>query len=380
MTRPFLRFVLVLTALLGLGYAYLAARLTAEPVARLALLLPFVFIWIVPVRYWGRRREAHGRLDDLLHVAGYLAMGWLNFAVILSLLRDVLLLVAGALPGLSDLHRVLAEQGAAAVLGLSVLAVIVGAVTALRPPRVREVEVPVEGLSPALHGLRIVQISDLHVGTIIRRRFVERVVEIANGLQADVVALTGDLIDGPVSRLAGHVAPLGQLQARQGRFLVLGNHEYYAGAAPWVEHFRGLGLRVLLNEHHTVGEGRERLLIGGVTDPAAAAAGRGAAAPRPDLAAAPQTTAALRVLLAHHPKLAPAAEAAGFDLQLSGHTHGGQFFPWNLVVRHVHAPHAIGLSRRGRMWVYVSPGTGSWGPPLRLGTSPEITLLRVVAA
>ena len=174
-------------------------------------------------------------------------------------------------------------------------------------------------------------------------------------------------------RLALHVAPLEALTSGDRAFFVLGNHDYYSGAAAWTAHFEAMGFRVLCNAYVTIARGSARLLIGGVIDFAARMADPDAR-PRPDLATDGDARPAFRLLLAHNPKIAPLAEQAGFDLQLSGHTHAGQFFPWTFVIHLVHGPHAAGLSRRGRLWVYVSAGTGTWGPPVRLGTRPELTL------
>jgi predicted MPP superfamily phosphohydrolase len=265
------------------------------------------------------------------------------------------------------------------VFVLAVVALAAGALAALRGPHVRRVDVAVEGLHPDLDGLRIVQITDLHVGPTIGVRYVRRVVALANRQAPDLVALTGDLVDGSVARLAADVAPLGGLVARHGRFVALGNHDYYSGARAWTAHLASLGLDVLRNEARTLAIGRAVLVVGGVVDPAARIEDP-QLVPRPDLASAPQAGPAFRLLLAHNPSLAPLAEPAGFDLQLSGHTHAGQFFPWTLAVRAVHAPHVWGLTRRGRMQVYTSAGTGTWGPPVRLGTRPELTLLRLVRA
>jgi predicted MPP superfamily phosphohydrolase len=258
----------------------------------------------------------------------------------------------------------------------SFVALGAGALAALRGPHIRRIDIPVQGLDARLDGARIVQITDLHVGPTIRAAYVRRVVRMSNELAPDLVALTGDFVDGSVARLASHIAPLAELQPAGRVFFVPGNHEYYSGAAQWLAHFRALGFRVLLNEHDTISIRGARVIVGGVVDPAAQAYTR--EEPRPDLAAAHDQGAAFRLLLAHNPKLAPAAEAAGFDLQLSGHTHAGQFFPWTLAVHLVHAPHVAGLARSGRMWVYVSAGTGSWGPPVRFGTKPELTLVRLV--
>jgi predicted MPP superfamily phosphohydrolase len=181
------------------------------------------------------------------------------------------------------------------------------------------------------------------------------------------------MVDGPVERLAPHVAPLAAL-AQDGRaFFVLGNHDCYSGAAAWIAHFRKMGMRVLLNDHVTLQRGAATLIVGGVVDPAYRDR-------PPEISLEDAPNADFRLLLAHNPKLAPLGARAGFDLQLSGHTHAGQFFPWTLAVRLVHAPHVAGLSREGTMWVYVSAGTGTWGPPVRFGTSPEVTLIELVRA
>ena len=367
-------FVLVLTGILGVVYAYLAWRLAAGPGTQLALAVPFVLIWAVPVLYWGSDKEGHGPADDLLHFASYVSMGWLNFAFLLSVGRDLLMILP-----FPRVQPFLVESGGMAVLAGSFAALALGAVAALRGPRVRQVDVPIAGLDPALDGLRIVQITDLHVGPTIRGAYVRRVVRMANSLGADLFALTGDFVDGPVARLARHVAPLAALVPPGRALFVPGNHEYYSGIGPWLEHFRSLGFRTLLNEHVALSLKGTKVLVGGVVDPAARMLGPDHV-PRPDLAAGPKEPAAFRLLLAHNPKLAALGEAAGFDLQLSGHTHAGQFFPWTLAVKLIHAPHVAGLSRSGRMWVYVSAGTGSWGPPVRFGSEPELTLIRLVSA
>jgi predicted MPP superfamily phosphohydrolase len=361
------------------GYAYIALRLTSTAPVRIALALPFVMVWILPAVYWFGNRDRRGRRHEWVQALSFLCMGWLSFLFVLTVARDLLLLATAALPPLAHLHGLLADAGAAWVPVGAVAAVVVGALAALRGPYVRHVDIPVDGLAPDLDGLRIVQISDLHVGPTMRLAYVRRVVDMTHALAPDLIALTGDIVDGAVARLAPQVAPLEALAAGDRAFFVLGNHDYYSGAAPWTEHFEAMGFRVLRNTHVSVDRGAARLVVGGVIDFAARMFDP-QARPRPDLATDGDARPAFRLLLAHNPKIAPLAEQAGFDLQLSGHTHGGQFFPWTHVIRWVHRPHAVGLSRRGRLWVYVSAGTGTWGPPVRLGTRPELTLLRLVAA
>jgi len=250
-------------------------------------------------------------------------------------------------------------------------------INARRTAAVVRVDVPIAGLPAALEGFTIAQISDIHVGPTIKGAYLQDIVDAVNRLQPDLVAVTGDLVDGSVAELRPHVAPLAQLTSRFGSFFVTGNHEYYSGALAWLRELRRLGVRALVDEHVVIERGGARLVLAGVadynarhfepshrSDPVAALAG------------AP-VDAAVRVLLAHQPRSAAAAEAAGFDLQLSGHTHGGQFLPWNLFVR-LQQPYTAGLHRLGRLWVYVSRGTGYWGPPKRLGAPSEITLLRLI--
>jgi hypothetical protein len=376
-TRLFHPFVLVVTAILLVGYAYVAARLTSTASMRMALAAPFVMVWIVPVVYWFGDRDREGGAHEWLKALGYLAMGWLSFVFVLTVARDVALLATAALPASAPVYRMLDEAGAAWIAVAALVALGAGALTALWGPYVRRVDIPVEGLAADLHGLRIVQISDLHIGPTIRRGYVRRVVAMTKNLAPDLIALTGDIVDGSVARLAPHVAPLEALTSGNRAFVVLGNHDYYSGAVPWTAHFEAMGFCVLRNAHVAIERGSTRLLIGGVIDFAARMFDP-AARPRPDLAMDGDARSAFRVLLAHNPKIAPLAEQAGFDLQLSGHTHGGQFFPWTYVIRLIHGPRAVGLSRRGRLWVYVSTGTGTWGPPLRLATKPELTVLRLV--
>ena len=271
------------------------------------------------------------------------------------------------------------HASALAVPGLALLLTAVGFVNARRRARVRPVDVPIANLPAALHGFTIAQITDLHVGATIKRAYVDAVVDAVNALEADLIAVTGDLVDGSVHELASHTAPLARLSARHGAYFVTGNHEYYSGAAAWTTELRRLGLTVLENEHVVVRHETADVIVAGVTDfgahhynpaqrsdPAAAMAG----APK---------DAGVSVFLAHQPRSAFAAEKAGFDLQLSGHTHGGQFFPWNFFVR-LQQPFTAGLRRLGALWVYTSRGTGYWGPPKRLGAPSEITRLRLVAA
>ncbi len=319
------------------------------------------------------RRLSTGWADRLSWI-GMLAMGFFSSLLILTVARDIFLLVA-TLTGWQPAR--LAANSAAAVWGLALAVSAIGFFNARGLARVVKVDVPIANLPEAFQGFTIAQISDIHVGPTIKRPYLDRIVDRVNGLKPDAIAVTGDLVDGSVRELSAHTAPFARLEARHGAYVVTGNHEYYSGAEPWIAELRRLGLTVLMNEHVVVTRGQASLVLGGVTD---FTAGGFIESHRSDPVRALQgapADASARVLFAHQPRSAPAAAAAGFDLQLSGHTHGGQFWPWNLFVP-MQQPYVHGLNRHERMWIYVSRGTGYWGPPKRFGAPSEITLVRLV--
>jgi predicted MPP superfamily phosphohydrolase len=257
------------------------------------------------------------------------------------------------------------------VLGTAVGLSLIGLVQA-RWPRIKRVSIPIENLPPELDGYRIVQWSDVHVGPTIQRRFVQCLVDKTNALAPDAVAITGDLVDGALADYRDDVQPLRELRARDGVFYVTGNHEYYWRASEWVRELQSLGLDFLKNEHRLVRRGEAGIVFAGVTDPV----GRDTHKQDPVRALAGAPRDAVRVLLSHRPQTAKAASRLEVDLQLSGHTHGGQFFPFNLVIKYFQ-PIVAGLHRVGRTWLYVNRGTGYWGPPSRLGVHGEITVLEL---
>lgn len=350
-----------------------AAAAFAALLAASALLMPFGL--------WARRIRSQP-LSDRLAWVGLLFMGLFSSLFVLTLLRDLMLLLAGAVL----LVRPAAfSSGAFAALTASVVPLagiavtLLGLVNARRTAAIVSVDVPIDDLPEALVGFTIAQISDVHIGPTIKREYLDAIVGAVNRIGADMVAVTGDLVDGSVQRLAAHVAPLAGLVSRHGTFFVTGNHEYYSGAPAWIVELRRLGLHVLLNEHVVLRHDAACLVVAGVTDYGAHHFGeQHRSDPHAALAGAP-ADAPVRVLLAHQPRSAMAAAEAGFDLQLSGHTHGGQFLPWNFLVR-LQQPFIAGLHRWHALWVYTSRGTGYWGPPKRFGAPSEITRLRLVAA
>jgi uncharacterized protein len=346
-----------------------------------------LLLWLVasavaiPLALLSRRTEQQP-LSDRLAWAGLLAMGSFSSLLVLTFLREVGLLVAlAASPSLLKASWLpgIRAYSAVAVPILAGLLTVVGLINARRRAKVRSVDVPIADLPAALHGFTIAQISDIHIGPTIKRGYVDAIVDAVNDLKADMIAVTGDLVDGSVRQLSRHTEPMSRLSARHGTYFVTGNHEYYSGVHGWVVELRRLGLRVLMNEHVVLRHDGADLVIAGVTDYSAHHFDRSHRSdPSAALARAP-SDAAVKVLLAHQPRSAFEAAPAGFHLQLSGHTHGGQFLPWNLFVR-LQQPFTAGLHRLGNLWVYTSRGTGYWGPPKRLFAPSEITRLRLVPA
>lgn len=314
-------------------------------------------------------------LADRLAWSGMLAMGFFSSLLVLSFVRQIVLLVVM----LADMVRpTLVADSALAVPFLALAVTVVGYFNARRVAAVRKVEVPIAGLPFNLEGFTIAQISDIHVGPTIKRDYLDAIVDKVNALGADMVAVTGDLVDGSVEQLREHTAPLSRLAARHGAFFVTGNHEYYSNAPDWVAEVRRLGLTVLMNQHVLLRHEGATLLVAGVTDYTAHQFDEEQRSdPHGALKGAPNVP--VKLLLAHQPRSAIAAADAGYDLQLSGHTHGGQFFPWNLFVP-LQQPFTAGLNRLHQLWVYTSRGTGYWGPPKRLLAPSEITHLTLVAA
>jgi predicted MPP superfamily phosphohydrolase len=266
--------------------------------------------------------------------------------------------------------------------GLAVAVVLLGSLVSFfaargaAAPAIVRVDVPIPGLDPRLDGFRIAQLTDVHIGPTVDRDFVADVVRRINAESVDMVAITGDLVDGGVAELRPSIEPLYSLKSQHGSFFVTGNHEYYAGAAAWCTELSSRGIRVLRNERVLLSHAGAPIEIGGVDDAFAHGDGH-----HPDLNQALAGTIAGRALvfLAHQPSLGVQAAQRGASLVLSGHTHGGQLWPFVHLVKLVQ-PLVAGLARVGGGWVYVSRGTAWWGPKMRLGAPNELTILRLQAA
>lgn len=370
LARALLAVAVALGLLTGLHW-YIGARMIAD--AQLAA--PWAALgWAALWAAYGSLFLAFlgGRMfpKPLAKLAQWVGFSWLGaFALLVPGLFLTDLLLGGA-SLVTTVDPAWLPLRALALAGLVVPALACGGVVARRP-RVKLVEVLVPGLHPDFDGFRIVQLSDVHIGETLGRDFAAQVTAQVNALEPDLVAVTGDLIDGSVTRLRDEVAPLGRLAGRYGVFYVTGNHEYYSGAAPWEAEVGRLGFTVLHNEHRLIQAGEAKLVVVGVTDVEGA---RFSEADAPDLTRALQGAppGVPRLLLAHQPRFAKQAQGHGISLMLSGHTHGGQIYPFNFFVR-LQQPVVGGLHTLFGVLTYTSLGTGYWGPPVRIGPRGEIT-------
>jgi predicted MPP superfamily phosphohydrolase len=394
-------FFLIFFTISGLLATYITWRLCSKAAFRrrwkIAMALGIVVTMFIPVLTIMLRRSGFDNLGVyLLTWIGYLGVGFLSFVFSYVVIRD---LVWVLLAGFKTIRERLSKPALTAagsrpidnpsrrgflvssmnygIVAAAALSTGYGIAEAKQTPRVKRVPIKIDHLPPELEGFRIVQITDLHVNPTFQRASVKEIVTVVNTLDADIVVLTGDLVDGSVDQHAFDVAPLKRISSGSGNFFVTGNHEYYSGVTEWIAEVKRLGFTVLLNEHVVVTRGPAKLLLAGVTD---YRGGNFLPAHRSDpqkaLNGAPP--ADVKILLAHQPKNIFEAARAGYDLQISGHTHGGQFFPWNLLIGFAQ-PYVSGLHTHQNTQIYVSRGAGYWGPPVRMGSPSEITLIKLMA-
>ncbi len=292
-------------------------------------------------------------------------MGVLFFLILLVPLTDFLLFITRV-----EVDATVARQRALVVAGITSVACIAATLEGLRPPRLVRHEIELSRWPKSLDGFRIVQITDIHIGPLLDRRFAEALTERCNALAPDLLAVTGDLVDGGIQQLYHEVTPFERLRARHGVFFVTGNHDHYSGARNWTDRSRELGMRVLRNERVWIGDAGARFELAGVDDHRSGAVdGSGEDL---DLALADRDHTVPLVLLAHDPSTFKRASQRGIDFQISGHTHGGQIWPFRYFVR-LAVPFVAGHYEQRGARLYVSRGTGFWGPPMRLFSPAEIT-------
>ncbi|MEF2231692.1 MAG: metallophosphoesterase [Pseudodesulfovibrio sp.] len=387
-------FRLVVLAVATLLTLYIGWRLIEPaPLSRARKLTAWVLVALAlfthPLLRHARLSGIEGDAVSLLNWLGYSAFGLASLLVALMAARDLPILARriGSLLGkLGGRHRkrtiftgpdmtrrrFLLNATNATLLAATVPLSGYAFYEANRTPSVLRNDLVIPNLPYGLDGFTIAQISDTHIGITLGRDWAQKVVDEVNRLSPDMIVHTGDMVDGSVAALQGAVQPFADLRAPHGVWFCTGNHEYYSGVIPWLAKVRQLGMTPLVNEHRLVDTGRGRILMAGVTDyDAARILPAHASSPEAAMANAPEHD--VSILLAHRPRSVFEASRTGVDVQLSGHTHGGQYFPYTLAI-HLFQPYVRGLYRHEGTQLYVNQGTGYWGPPMRLGTVPEITL------
>lgn len=339
---------------------------------------------------WFLRRDgAEGLLYNAIDWVGFVFLGFVSILIIFMLFRDFPILIKRSMTGLEKLfvkrskrpyfiepnrerRRFLLNATNAGIIALTLPLTGYAVFEARRKPTIVHNELSILDLPEGLDGFTIAQISDTHIGPTIRGDWMQMVVDEVNTLNADMIVHTGDWVDGSVTALNGSVKPIADLNAPHGVWMCTGNHEYYSGVESWLKEAAKLGMTPLVNENTLIDTGKGKILLAGVSDI------RGerihpAHVSSPEQAKANAPAHDVSILLAHQPRSIYEASKAKFDIQLSGHTHGGQYFPYTLYI-HLFQPYVRGLHVHGNTLLYVNTGTGYWGPPMRLGAQPEITL------
>lgn len=354
------------------AHAYFAQRLLVDPqlpdpwqgVGAYLLLALGASIIVNPIvdRYRGPK---------VARPIAWVAYVWMGaaFYLLLGLWASDLLLLAAGLDSLA-----VQRARALAVAGFTVGLVVLGMVGALRPAAIKRVALNLPGWPPALDGYRVLQISDIHIGSLLQRGYAERLVARCNAQRPDLLAITGDLIDGDATLLREQTAPFAGLRARDGVFFITGNHEYFSGEGAWARRVTELGIRVLRNERIAIARDGGSFDLAGVDDYGSRRRFPGSRGFDLDAALAGWQPSTPLILLSHDPRAFDKARARGVQLQLSGHTHDGQMWPFRYLVR-LQTRYLAGLYRDGPSALYVSRGTGFWGPPLRILAPAEITEL-----
>lgn len=388
MKSMYVVFGVVTLALIGLISWYFYARLVrAAGVQPRWYWLALIVFWVCagPLAMIFRGIYGYNTATILAVWIGWTLTGLLYLVLSFLALRDVGLLLFGWMRSYQDNpldadKRALFVRGSNAAIGVVTTVVAANGIRAARrTAAIVDVEVPVAGLPPSLSDLKIVQISDIHIGDTAGREYLSRIIDRVMGVSPDIVFITGDLIDGRVREIGDLLDPLDRLNAPLGVYYITGNHEYYFDAEAWVREVQTHGITTLVNEHVVIPYRGQRLVVGGIPDHDG---GQFIASHRPDVGktfeGAPE--AAVRILLAHQPRSYPLAEGHAVDLQLSGHTHGGQIWPFGLLVP-LQQYFSSGLHPvHDDRWIYISRGTGYWGPPIRVGAPSEITRIQLIPA
>lgn len=387
-------FFYVFTSFLLVIYLYTGFRTIPSlnnKVVKILFWLVLIGTWTALVtHFYFRITQSYPKTAQILAWIGYTSLGPVSYLFCLALIRDLFCIISLGLMIIKKLfgrkkrttiftperRQFLYRASGYSFAALSLSSSVYGMACALQKPRVVDLSIPLDPAHKKLSGLTLIQFTDLHIGPTIKYPYVKAVCDTIRDLKGDIIVFTGDLVDGSVDHLSADVEPLRHIHAPLGKFFITGNHEYYSGVNDWLDMAKLLGFTPLVNEHRLIRYNNHTLTMAGVTDI------RGGAfmkkhVSNPHQAARGCPADSYKLLLAHQPTSIYEAANAGFDLQLSGHTHGGQYFPFGYFVRLEH-PFVKGMFQHQNTKLYVSQGTGYWGPPVRVGTFPEITRITLL--
>jgi len=362
------------------GWRFIWTLQTPSLYKSLTLIILMLFYCLTIITFIFYFNKIENNITRIIAWLGYAGLGLVSLLFFIQVCADLLLLVKSLLAKSHsfDPHRraFLGLSAKTIVGGIAGIGSIWGMYQALKEPVIKRVEIKIEGLPESLKRFRMAQITDLHVGSMITGKFVERVTRKIQELNADMLFFTGDAADGSVQSYGKYLNSLAEIHPKYGKYFVTGNHEYYSDMNGWLQLIEGLGFKILVNESQNIIVNDATIMITGIPD----RSGRHFSSchkTNMEKAVGGMNSSDLKILLAHQPKDLEHALEYGFDLQLSGHTHGGQYFPFSLLVQMAH-PFLKGLHKRENTWIYINQGTGYWGPPLRIGTEPEITEIVLV--
>ncbi|MDG0817045.1 metallophosphoesterase [Bdellovibrio svalbardensis] len=377
-------FRVVLVSLFVVVFFYLSHQLTRfadlslgmVSIVNLGLISILGIVLAQPLYFWSDRRLEHRPWHDSFSRVAHLCMAYINFLISFVILRDVAAFALEYLAPAYSTEFAFGKEALGIMLTLPLFLILLGTLVVRVGPRVTHVALGFKNLPKGLENLRILHITDLHISSSLPVHFVEKLVQRVNKLKPDLVVYTGDILDSQAIRHLAEFDSLKKMESRLGHYYVPGNHEYYWDVDQGLAAFRSVDFNVLINETANLTINNSLLQISGIPDPAA----RMFRKEEPDFekVAAQLKPEGFKLLLSHQPSLAKQACKKGFDLQLSGHTHGGQFFPWNLLIGFFER-YSKGLYRIQGMQLYVNQGTGYWGPSLRLGTYCELTVITLTS-
>lgn len=386
-------FIIISLMILSSGYFYVGYRLISSanfnsPVNLILWTILVILLLSLYLPFILSRVGFNSKVLDYASWVGYIGLGFISFLIILLLIKDIVIFSGfiyqkiTLLISKSEIQQV-ANPGRRqflmnvfniGIVGAASTLTTYGVYQATKKPYIKRVFIPIKNFNEKLKDFTIVQVSDLHVGPTIKRKYVMEIVDEILKINPDVFVFTGDLVDGSVENLKWEVEPLKEIKPKYGKFFITGNHEYYSGAKEWMKEAENLGFTVLHNENRVVNYNGNEILFAGVPDVQGIQFYKDHFSD-PKKAIAGSNESSIKILLAHQPKSLYKAVEAGFDIQLSGHTHGGQFIPWNFLAK-IGQPFIKGLNKFENTWIYISNGTGYWGPPLRIGAQSEITLIK----